>query len=303
MPKDMSILQIRTLTSSAPIYDIAQSLSLPIHPIPTFTGWQPPSPIDLIIAVSFGLLVPPRILSHARCGGLNVHPSLLPDLPGPAPIHWALLNHDQHSGITLQTLHPSRFDQGSIISQTPKPGIPIPSTLKAATQLLGQAGAQILVESIRSGSFATPPPSPREQPSHPIRHAPKLTPAAAQLSKSWSGKDVLIRANVTGPLWDPSTLAALSSSSSSIRTQYDNWTDASAFVDRAAFDNARIGMEAGYEGPDVALLRLRDGNEGEQARLVFRAADGALLAPGSVKVEGSVWKPVERAVGRYLRST
>ena len=61
---------------------MAQELGLCTHEIPTFTGWSPPQvdqePISLIIAVSFGLLVPPRILDMATHGGLNVHPSLLP---------------------------------------------------------------------------------------------------------------------------------------------------------------------------------------------------------------------------------
>ncbi len=36
-------------------------------------------PINLIIAVSIGLFVPKRILESAEFGGLNVHPSLLPE--------------------------------------------------------------------------------------------------------------------------------------------------------------------------------------------------------------------------------
>lgn len=39
----------------------------------------PNGPINLIIAVSFGLFVPPRILKATEYGGLNVHPSLLPE--------------------------------------------------------------------------------------------------------------------------------------------------------------------------------------------------------------------------------
>lgn len=69
-----------------PIKDAARELSLPVHEIDTFTGWSPPiypgSPqevINLIIAVSFGLFVPPRILGAAKYGGLNLHPSLLPE--------------------------------------------------------------------------------------------------------------------------------------------------------------------------------------------------------------------------------
>jgi methionyl-tRNA formyltransferase len=42
-----------------------------------------PSDINLIIAVSFGLFVPPRILRQAKYGGLNVHPSFLPEYVRP----------------------------------------------------------------------------------------------------------------------------------------------------------------------------------------------------------------------------
>ena len=71
-----------------------------MHERDTFTGWEvccfttsltlkkianskqlpTPSdePINLIVAVSFGLFVPPRILRSAKYGGLNIHPSLLP---------------------------------------------------------------------------------------------------------------------------------------------------------------------------------------------------------------------------------
>ncbi|CCC12397.1 unnamed protein product [Sordaria macrospora k-hell] len=69
-----------------PIQNLAEELSLPIHIRDTFTGWSLPQtagsdgePINLIVAVSFGLFVPPRILGQAKYGGLNVHPSLLPD--------------------------------------------------------------------------------------------------------------------------------------------------------------------------------------------------------------------------------
>ena len=44
-------------------------------------------PINLIVAVSFGLFVPPRILEGTRYGGLNVHPSMLPEYGIIAHIH------------------------------------------------------------------------------------------------------------------------------------------------------------------------------------------------------------------------
>ncbi len=83
-----------------PLKHVAFKLELPIHERDTFTGFevrpalslfptparsgrrltsQLPNHINLVIAVSFGLFVPPRILQAAKYGGLNVHPSFLPE--------------------------------------------------------------------------------------------------------------------------------------------------------------------------------------------------------------------------------
>ncbi|KAF3058154.1 Methionyl-tRNA formyltransferase, mitochondrial [Daldinia childiae] len=93
-----------------------------------------PSHTNLIIAVSFGLFVPPRLLRAAQYGGLNVHPSLLPDLRGPAPLQHALLAGHTHTGISLQTLDDRAFDHGLILARTPPLPIP-PDTNYAFTRL------------------------------------------------------------------------------------------------------------------------------------------------------------------------
>jgi methionyl-tRNA formyltransferase len=142
-----------------PIKQVAtHELNLKTHAIDTFTGWAPPDPINLVIAVSFGLLVPPRILNLAEYGGLNVHPSLLPDLRGPAPIEHAVLNRRSHTGVSIQTLHPKHFDQGIILAQTPAPGIPIPHGTTAASleSQLAKTGADMLLDVLKSHKFAPP---------------------------------------------------------------------------------------------------------------------------------------------------
>ncbi|KAJ4357630.1 Methionyl-tRNA formyltransferase [Didymosphaeria variabile] len=128
------------------------------HTIDTFTGWTPPSRVDLIIAVSFGLFVPPRILNLAKYGGLNVHPSLLPDLKGPAPIQHALLKRRQYTGVSVQTLHPSQFDGGTILAQTPSPGVTIPdlATADDLTRRLAFEGADMLVNVLKTRAFVPP---------------------------------------------------------------------------------------------------------------------------------------------------
>lgn len=72
---------------------------------------------NMIIAVSFGKLIPAQLLRQVPYF-LNVHPSLLPRYKGASPIQYSLLNQDEYAGVTIQTLHPHKFDNGSIVAQT-----------------------------------------------------------------------------------------------------------------------------------------------------------------------------------------
>jgi methionyl-tRNA formyltransferase len=172
-----------------PLEVTASQLDLPLHHRDTFTGWTPPSNPNLIIAVSFGLFVPPRILRGAQYGGLNVHPSLLPDLYGAAPLHWALLLGRERTGVTVQTLSESGFDRGRILAQTDGKGIAIPQgeSVVGLRDLLAPVGAKMLVDVLRRGLYD---PKVRgeegldmEQESTKRKgiHARKLTPADREL--------------------------------------------------------------------------------------------------------------------------
>lgn len=197
-----------------PLQSVAKSLSLPLHALNTFTGWTPPQPgYNLIIAVSFGLFVPPRILRSATYGGLNVHPSLLPDLRGPAPLHRALLAGRTHAGVSLQTLSEKGFDSGEVLAQTPPPGIPIPPGADVPTlrDLLADLGAEMLVDGLRRGVHVPPrqevcwADGPREKGDGELVHAPKITKRDAEVrwgSEGWSAEVLARRARVLGDaLW------------------------------------------------------------------------------------------------------
>ncbi|KAK8053734.1 Formyltransferase [Apiospora saccharicola] len=143
-----------------PIRQVAEEeLKLPVHERDTFTGWDMPSGINLIIAVSFGKLVPNRLLQAAKYGGLNVHPSLLPNLRGPAPLHNALLNWVKVTGVTLQTLDPWEFDKGLVLAQTPPDElieIPLKCTVPQLRDLVTPVGARMLVQGLRDGVHVPP---------------------------------------------------------------------------------------------------------------------------------------------------
>ncbi|KAH7061428.1 mitochondrial formyl-methionyl-tRNA transformylase [Macrophomina phaseolina] len=189
-----------------PIKATAEELALPAHEIDTFTGWTPPTPYDLVVAVSFGLLVPPRILNAATYGGLNVHPSMLPDLYGPAPIHHALLRGDTTTGVSVQTLHPKHFDQGVVLSQTPYPGIDIPDPETCTPQRLidhlGPIGGSMLVQTIKDGAFIPPLTNVASNPDSPPRHASKIGKEHSHVDfRTWTADRIVRTLRVLGQLW------------------------------------------------------------------------------------------------------
>ena len=141
-----------------PIQAAAAEESLVTYAVDDFTGWEPPSPYHLIVAVSFGLFIPPHVLFKAPFGGLNVHPSLLPDLKGAAPIQHAILNNRRRTGVSVQTLHPAAFDGGMVLAQTPAPGIAIPrdATTASLSAMLSGEGARLLVDVLKRRAFLPP---------------------------------------------------------------------------------------------------------------------------------------------------
>ncbi len=71
---------------------------------------------DLLVVVSFGLIIPRWFLEVPAVGAVNVHPSLLPKYRGPAPIQWTILNGDSETGISIIRMS-ERMDAGAILYQ------------------------------------------------------------------------------------------------------------------------------------------------------------------------------------------
>ncbi|KAF4584127.1 methionyl-tRNA formyltransferase [Ophiocordyceps camponoti-floridani] len=183
-----------------PCKALADMLQLPLHQRETFTGWKVPAGTNLIVVVSFGLFVPPRILRSTKYGGVNVHPSFLPDLRGPAPLHHAILRGDRHIGISLQTLDERRFDHGVVLAQTPAPGLSVPpgASIQTVTAMAATEGAQMLVRGLRHGLHLSPHRDAgwkgAELEGRTPMHAPKVTKADSQIDwATWTTMDDFYR--------------------------------------------------------------------------------------------------------------
>ena len=70
---------------------------------------------DLLVSFAYVRLFGPKFLSLFPLGGINIHPSLLPKYRGPSPIQAAILNRDNETGISIQTLA-REMDSGDILA-------------------------------------------------------------------------------------------------------------------------------------------------------------------------------------------
>lgn len=95
--------------------------------------------------------LPEAWLETLRHGVLNVHPSLLPEWRGPAPLFWQL-RAGARTGVTLHRMD-AGLDTGPVVARRPVrlgDGIRTP----AAEGLLASAGAELLAAALRSGELA-----------------------------------------------------------------------------------------------------------------------------------------------------
>lgn len=70
---------------------------------------------DIIITCAYGQIIPKEILDYPKYGCINVHASLLPKLRGGAPIHHAIIDGYDKTGITIMYMDVG-MDTGDIIS-------------------------------------------------------------------------------------------------------------------------------------------------------------------------------------------
>lgn len=71
---------------------------------------------DIIITCAYGQIIPKQLLFTPKYKAINVHASLLPKLRGGAPLHHAIIDGYDKTGITIMYMD-EHMDEGNIISQ------------------------------------------------------------------------------------------------------------------------------------------------------------------------------------------
>ena len=97
---------------------------------------------DLIVTCAYGQILPKEILDAPPLGCINIHASLLPKYRGGAPIHHAIMNGDDKTGISIMYMDEA-MDTGDIIEEASLP-ILDEDTLGTLSHKLSLLGAAIL---------------------------------------------------------------------------------------------------------------------------------------------------------------
>lgn len=104
-----------------PVKALALELDLPVYQPEKLSGSEEMQQIldlkpDLLITAAYGQYVPTKLLYTPEFKSINVHASLLPKYRGAAPIHSAIINGDDETGVTIMYME-KEMDAGNIIAQ------------------------------------------------------------------------------------------------------------------------------------------------------------------------------------------
>jgi methionyl-tRNA formyltransferase len=118
--------------------------------------WQP----EIIFSFYYRNMLRQDILDIPPLGAFNMHGSLLPRYRGRAPINWAILRGEQHTGATLHYMV-KRADAGDIVDQEPVPIGP-DETAKDVFIKVAAATRRVLERSLDAIKRGYPPRTPQD---------------------------------------------------------------------------------------------------------------------------------------------
>ena len=124
--------------------DVIQPKSLRVDETYNFIKEYNP---DLIVVVAYGMIIPKNIIDIPKFGIINVHSSLLPKYRGAAPIHAAIINGDDKTGVSIMYISEG-LDEGDVILTKETP-IYLEDNLGTLHDRLKVLGAEGVKETIK----------------------------------------------------------------------------------------------------------------------------------------------------------
>lgn len=120
----------------------------------------------LLVVAAYGQILPSSVLDIATHGSLNIHGSLLPAYRGASPVHHAILDGANETGVTIMQMDEG-LDTGPIISQCAL-AIATDDTAQSLSAKLSELGAELLVETLPGWFDGTVTARPQTEPTTPV---------------------------------------------------------------------------------------------------------------------------------------
>ena len=143
-----------------------------------FVEWMQEANADLAVVVAYGRILRKNLLEAPRLGCINVHASLLPKYRGAAPIHWAVINGEEKTGVCTMQMDEG-MDTGDVLMRWECSIAPDESTGEL-WERLKHAGAKLLCKTLECLEDIMPSPQDHEN----ATHAPMLQKSDGEVD--WS---------------------------------------------------------------------------------------------------------------------
>jgi len=142
---------------------------------------------EIIVTAAFGQILPKEVLHIPKLHAINVHPSLLPHYRGPAPIHRAIINGEEKTGVTILYMT-EELDAGDIILQE-ETIIGPEETYDDLNERLAKMGASLLIKAVEAIVQGTAPRIPQNNTA--ATYAPKITKGETLIHWEKKVKDII----------------------------------------------------------------------------------------------------------------
>lgn len=235
---DRPVGRKHVLTAS-PVKQVAIAHDIPVFQPAKISGSQEMQKLidlapDLIVTAAFGQFLPTALLASVKVAAVNVHASLLPKYRGGAPVHYAIMNGDDQTGVSIIYMV-QKMDAGDVIAQR---SMPIEKTDDVGTMFdkLSLLGRDLLVETLPkllSGDVQPTPQDPAK-----VSFSPTIKPDEEQVDFTQPAE--LVDAKIRGLRPFPSAFVILNG----VRTKL--W-DVNVMVEKTALKPGQIVRKTKHE--------------------------------------------------------
>ena len=151
--------------SASPVKQTAQRLGLPVYQPERIRRPEAQAHIvslspEIMVVVGYGQIIPQSVIDIAPRGIVNVHASLLPKYRGAAPIQWAIVNGETHTGVTTMQIN-AGLDTGDILLARETQIGPEETAIELGERL-AVMGAELLVETLDGLAQGAITPRPQD---------------------------------------------------------------------------------------------------------------------------------------------